>query len=306
MSYVPLGRDESATPMDQRGEARLPRALASVVGNTMNLQRRPGFLDRLSFTAAITVASRTLILRDRLMGKVRNDRLSGNFRHTTSRHSIASGRERLDAIFGRPAGESACAALLICHGIAETVEHWLAVQHLLAEHGVASLVFDYAGYGRSTGTVRWEQCENDAVAAFELLRALAPDLEPSVLGFSMGTGVAAAILDRVSPKHLVLCGAFTSFQAAACAIGVPKRFAFAVPPIWNTLESLRRCPSPPLIIHCEQDRLFPQQMALDLATCCQAPAQLVIVPNHQHSEPFYRPRLSYWGTVIRRLVSDIR
>ncbi len=271
----------------------------------MNLQRRPGFLDGLSFTVAITVASRTLLLRDRLKGKVRKGRFSENSRRAVSKHAIASGRESLDAIFVRPAGEPARATLLICHGIAEIVDHWLAVQNLLAEHGIASLVFDYAGYGRSTGTVRWDQCENDAVAAFELLRALAPALQPSVLGFSMGTGVAAAILDRVSPKHLVLCGAFTSFQAAACAIGVPKRFASAVPPIWNTLESLRCCPSPPLIVHCEQDRLFPRQMASDLAACCETSAELVIVPNHGHSEPFYTPRLSYWGAVIRRVVSGI-
>ena len=270
----------------------------------MNQKDRPGVLDGLSFTVAVTAASRVLILRDRLRGKLRRGAFRRQLRGTISRHTIPSRNARLDAVLATPEMEPTRAAVLICHGIAETVDHWIAVQSLLADHGVASLVFDYAGYGRSTGTVRWDQCEADAVAAFEWLQTLSPALPPSLLGFSMGSGVAAAIMDRISPKHLVLCAAFTSFQAATCAVGLPKRFACAAPPIWNTLEALRRCPSPPLIVHGERDGLFPQQMAADLAACCGASAELVIVPNQRHSEPFYEPRLSYWQHVIRRLIAE--
>jgi uncharacterized protein len=270
----------------------------------MNLERRPGFLDGLSFTVAVTVASRVMILRDRLLRRIGNLQFCDVPGLKVSRHSISSGQEVLNAVFVMPAEESARAALLICHGIGETVDHWLAAQHLLAEQGIASLVFDYAGYGRSTGTVRWEHCENDAVAAFELLLELAPALQPSILGFSMGSGIAAAIMDRISPTHLILCAAFTSFQAAACAVGLPNRLAFVAPPIWNSLECLRRCPSPLLIIHGGRDRLFPQQMASDLAACCETPAELVIVAGQRHNEPSFRPHLSYWGNIIRRLVSD--
>jgi uncharacterized protein len=264
--------------------------------------RRPGLLDGLSFTVAVMVASRTLILRDRLLRRVRPNRLGVDSGQSSSRHSVVSGRRVLDAVFVTPYGDSARATLLICHGIGETVDHWFSVQHLLAEHGVASLVFDYAGYGRSTGTAHWKQCEDDAIAAFELLGKLTPTLRPSILGFSMGSGVAAAIIDRISPKHLILCAAFTSFQAAACAIGLPKSLAFVVPPIWNTLESLRSCTLPALIVYGGRDRLFPQQMASDLATCCGTPAELVIVPDQEHNEPFYRPHFSYWSNIIRRLV----
>ncbi len=276
-----------------------------LTGNSMSRDRRPGFLDGLSFTLAVMVASRTLILRDRFLKRVRPARLGEDSGHSASRHSIVSGSRILDAIFVAPAREPVRAALLICHGIGETVDHWFAVQHLLAEQGVASLVFDYAGYGRSTGAVRWDQCENDAIAAFGQLQALVPALQPSILGFSMGSGVAAAILDRIAPKHLILCAAFTSFQAAACVIGLPKWLAFVAPPIWNTLESLRSCTSPVLIVHGGRDRLFPQKMASDLAFCCGSFAELVIVPDQRHNEPFYNPQLSYWNYVVCRLLADI-
>lgn len=266
--------------------------------------RKPGFLDGLSFTIAVTAASRTMILRDRLMRRVRKPCFGEDSAPSTFRHSIRSREQILDAVFVTPSAESPRAALLICHGIGETVDHWLPVQHLLAGHGIASLVFDYAGYGRSTGTVRWEQCENDAVAAFEFLQTLVPAIEPSIMGFSMGSGVAAAILDRTAPHRLILCAAFTSFQAAAGAVGIPKRYTVWAPPIWDTLQSLGRRSPPALIIHGGHDRLFPQQMASDLAGCCGVSSQLVIVPGLQHNEPFRRPRPLYWNHVVRWLLSD--
>jgi alpha-beta hydrolase superfamily lysophospholipase len=258
----------------------------------------------LVFTAAITIVSRTLIVRDRLLGRMKRTSNSDPAGQNTSRHWIARDDDKiLDAVFVTPARDSAKAALLICHGIGETVDHWLTVQNLLASHGIASLIFDYAGYGKSTGSIGWKQCEDDTVAAFRFLKALLPHLPVSVLGFSMGSGIASAVLDRIVPDHLILCSSFTSFRAAALTLGVPRRLSSLVPPIWNTLESLPHCSSPVLILHCEQDRVFPTQMALDLASCCDPHANLVIIPNHQHNEPFYRPQLRYWNHVVSHLVS---
>jgi alpha-beta hydrolase superfamily lysophospholipase len=223
---------------------------------------------------------------------------------SAARYSIPSGRERLDAAFVGPAEGQAKAALLICHGIGEIVDHWLMVQKLLATRGVATLVFDYAGYGRSSGAVDWSQCEEDAVCAFEFLKRLVPGVPVSMLGFSMGSGISAAILPRVDADWLILCSAFTSFQEAACALGLPRGLSLVVPPIWNGKESLPRCASRVLIMHCEQDRVFPARMASELASWCGANAEVVIVPDQKHNEPFYRPKRSYWEHVVSRLVAS--
>ena len=160
------------------------------------------------------------------------------------------------------------------------------------------------GYGRSTGRVGWKQCEEDAIEAFSALKVLLPDTPTSILGFSLGSGIAAAVLDRVLPQKLILCSSFTSFQAAACCAGLPRALSFLVPPIWDTEESLRRCSVPVLVLHCENDRLFPTQMASNLASNCKVRASLVIVPNQRHNDPFYRPHRQYWDHVVSILVSD--
>ena len=254
---------------------------------------------RLLFTVSVTAISRILVLRDRLLGRLRSP--DGDASHAPAvHHRIPSGNAGLDAVFVLPARGPARAALLICHGIGEIVDHWLPVQRLLAAHGIASLVFDYSGYGKSSGWVDWSQCEHDAVSAFRFLKVQAPELPVSILGFSMGSGIVATVLSRVDASHVILCSAFTSFRDAACVLGVPRWLRSMVPLIWDGRESLRKYDRI-LVLHCAEDRVFPVTMAAELASWCGEKGELVMIPGQQHNEPFYRPQWSYWEQVVSRL-----
>jgi pimeloyl-ACP methyl ester carboxylesterase len=55
---------------------------------------------------------------------------------------------------------------------------------------------------------------------------------------------------------------------------------------------------PVLIVHGEKDRLFPVAMARELAGWCEPRAEVVVVPNTTHNQPFREPHLSYWGPII--------
>jgi hypothetical protein len=255
------------------------------------------------FNLAIAFSSRLLLVRDRLLGRIERD-WQVEARHAgVSRPAIASGGNSLDAVLVRPASVAEQASLLICHGIGETVQHWFAVQQLLAANGVASLVFDYSGYGRSTGSFSPAQAEQDSIAAFRSLQELTAPLPVSVLGFSLGSGIAAAITPRVPAKTLLLCAAFTSLREAAVSIGIPRWLAFGVPPIWNAEQALCGCSVPVLIVHGEEDRLFPARMAAELHTMCGTDTELIMIPNLSHKEPYARPELSYWGLIINRLLA---
>ena len=111
------------------------------------------------FTLAITVIGRSLILRDRLLGRLRVRSEATNPRVVSRAHILPSGPNLLDVRFVTPVEVPVTAGILICHGIGETVTHWDAAQRLLAESGVASLVFNYSGYGKSTGWTTPQQCE---------------------------------------------------------------------------------------------------------------------------------------------------
>lgn len=258
---------------------------------------------RYTFTLALTGISRMLLVRDWLTGRNLGPiEDGGNADVTVDRHRIASGKNQLDAVWVRPARAPVRAVVLVCHGIAETVKHWLGVQELLAAHGAASLVFDYSGYGQSTGRIEAAQCEADSVAAFEFLEQLAPGQQITVLGFSLGSGIAAAVMGRVRASRLVLCAGFTSFRAAAHSLGLPRGLGPFVPPLWHIEQSLTDCRLPILVVHGEKDRLFPVKMATDLAKGCQA--ETIIVPGLGHAEPWFRPQVSYWAPIVDWIESN--
>ena len=55
-------------------------------------------------------------------------------------------------------------------------------------------------------------------------------------------------------------------------------------------------------MHSTRDRLFPVAMAKELASWCGERAQLRIVKDLRHNEPFYRPAADYWGPIADFLV----
>ena len=249
------------------------------------------------FDIAITATGRVLLLRDLLLGMIGRGGRIVTPQAVVSRHAIRSGNQTLDALFVKPIANNARASVLICHGIGETVGNWLAVQQLLAANGVASLVFDYCGYGRSSGFFSSSQSELDALSAFACLERLTTPLPVSILGFSLGSGIAAAIIHKVPAHRLVLCAAFTSLRKAAASIGFPKVLVSLTPPVWDARDALRNCPVPVHVVHGERDRLFPVRMARELLAFCGSRAELVIVPTVAHNQPLRRPQLSYWETI---------
>ena len=257
---------------------------------------------RISFRVALTVASRAVQARDWAMRRIPGRRAQAAHEWAAA-GSIQSGRSLLDAVFVTP-GEAAKSAVLICHGIGEIVPQWFPIQELLAERGVASLVFDYSGYGRSTGTIDWSQFERDSIAAFERLKVLAPNLPLSLLGFSLGSGIAAAIAGNVSAERLVLCAGFTSFRDAARAAWVPGWLSPLVPPIWAARESLRDCCLPVLVVQGDRDKLFNPAMGRELVSHCGANAEFIQLPARSHNEPFYNPKPHYWGPIISFLLGE--
>jgi hypothetical protein len=267
----------------------------------MSLSNEPTAISdaqRRAFSIAVGGIGRLFHLRDRLLGWVDSGSSAAGVHERASHHSIASGASQLDAVFVEPIVGPAVAGLLLCHGIGETVRQWFGVQQLLAAHGIASLVFDYSGYGKSTGNPDWEQLERDTIAAFATLVKIAPELPLSILGFSLGSGAAAATVNWLAASRLILCEAFTSFREAAACVGLPRSLAALVPPIWDARGPLANCVLPVLIVHGERDRLFPARLARDLAGYCPAGAEVVLVPDTAHNQPFRRPELAYWEPVI--------
>jgi pimeloyl-ACP methyl ester carboxylesterase len=253
------------------------------------------------FSFAMSAISRLFALRERLLGRVGAGHRGGATSGVVALHQpFQSGGNLIDAVFVEPDDAPPNSVVLICHGIGEVVDQWFPVQCLLAQAGTASLIFDYTGYGHSPGEANWKQWEDDTVAAFEALQRIVHPMPVSILGFSMGTGIAATVIDRIPAHRLILCAACTSFRAGARSIGLPASLIPLVPPIWDAAAALPGCPVPTLVIHGDKDKLFPVQMARDLSDL-PLKCRLIVISNLGHSEPFHKPHISYWGHIVRFL-----
>ena len=245
----------------------------------------------------LTISSRTLLLRDRLTGRMA--RLQAASPAEMTRLRISSGSRSLAAAYVS-AGEGA-PVILICHGIGERVEYWGQAQGLLREMGVSSLVFDYSGYGDSSGTVSARHCEEDAISAcryLSLADLLLKDRRSLfLLGFSLGSGVAAAITSRVEVDGLILCQGFSSLREAAASVGCPRWTTSAAPDIWRTVDRMSGIDLPVLVIHGDKDGLFPASMAARVAAACGDRGELKVIRGVEHNTPIFTPTREYWEPV---------
>jgi uncharacterized protein len=216
--------------------------------------------------------------------------------------AIASGNRTLDATLVRAAADSP-PALLIFHGTAEAVSYWADTQALLYRHGITSMVFDYSGFGRSTGRPTVGHLEQDADAAYaEFVRRIGPRGRPFVLGYSLGTGVVFDAIARwtPAPAGVVFVASYSSAREGAVAFGLVPRWAtFLLPDLWNNVRDARNLRQPLLVMQSDADQLFPVSMAKAVYDAAAVPKQLVVLRGYRHEDGHYRPTDDYWAPVIR-------
>ena len=222
------------------------------------------------------------------------------------RVAIASGDRTLDATLVRASADSA-PALLIFHGTAEAVSYWADTQALLRRHGIASMVFDYSGFGRSTGSPTVAHLEEDADAAYaDFVRRIGPAARPYVLGYSLGTGVVFDAVRRWTPPPagVVFAASYSSAREGAVAFGLVPRWAtFLFPDLWNNVRDVENLRQPLLVLQSDADQLFPISMAKAVYDAATVPKHMVVLRGYRHEDGHQRPTDDYWAPVIRFLQS---
>jgi alpha-beta hydrolase superfamily lysophospholipase len=222
---------------------------------------------------------------------------------TYERLKISSGGRLLDAYLVE--ASSTCrsrAALLIFHGVGETISQWVPVQRLLHDRCISSVVFDYSGNGDSSppGTVR--NLHEDAIAAYTLFQArFAANDRVCVLGFSMGNAV---LLDAYTEFHpapacMIVGGAFSSARDGAVhAWGIPGWMAHALPDEWNNVAAISRSHPPLLVLHSDADQANPLWMGERIYQAAPEPKRFVILHGLRHNAAYRGPIEQWWTPAI--------
>lgn len=181
------------------------------------------------------------------------------------------GGERVEAWLSLPRGASrkAPAPLVIyLHGNAEFIDDNTWVIDIYRRMGLAVLLVEYRGYGRSGGSPSEEAIVGDILAFLDLARAReAVDGERLVVhGRSVGAGLAARVVKDRSPEGVIVQSAFTSMKAMLLRYGVPP--VLVRDPMRLDL-ALAAHEGPVLIMHGSSDSLIPIAHAHRLRSLAQ-------------------------------------
>ena len=209
------------------------------------------------------------------------------------------------------------ATLLFCHGNAGNASHRLEnVWHLLRT-GFQVFLFDYRGYGHSSGEPSEEGLYRDAAAAWAHLvdredTAAAPRI---IFGRSLGGAVAVELATRVgadglgsgsglgSASGLIIESTFTSIRTLA-------RLCFPLPlpnlPVrYDSLSRIDRVGMPLLAIHGDEDELIPYADGQALFEAAPEPKAWFPIPRAGHNDTYsvggeaYFQRLAAFATELR-------
>ncbi len=182
---------------------------------------------------------------------------------------------RLDAWYV-PARE-ARGTVLFFHGNAGNISHRLDSLRVFNQLDLATLIFDYRGYGRSEGEVSEQGIYRDAEAAWRHLtgeRGI-PAAEIVLFGRSLGAAVAAYVASRHRPGALIIESGFVSVPDLAAGLypWLPARWLARIG--FPTGDYLQTVTCPVLVVHSRDDEIIPFGQGLRLFEVARGPKQFL-------------------------------
>jgi fermentation-respiration switch protein FrsA (DUF1100 family) len=196
---------------------------------------------------------------------------------------------RIHAWFTAPEGwQPGRGAVLISHGNGGNISRLGGKAYRWREPlGRAVLLYDYPGYGKSSGRPSEAACyaAGEAVLRWLVEDQGVPAGEVILVGESMGGAVAVELATRHRARLLVLHGAFTSFpDMAQTRVPIyPSRYL-----VHNRMDNeakiqFARCPV--LITHGTADAVVPYRQGERLFAAAREPKRFVRVEGQGHAPP---------------------
>ena len=184
--------------------------------------------------------------------------------------------ERLHAWFFPHSGAEG--AVLVCHGNAGNIEGRIELARAFLDLGWAVLLFDYRGYGRSTGSPSEAGTYLDAEAAYEHLKEVEGFAPERIVpyGESLGVAVALELALRRPCAALIAESGFTSIpdMAAEAYPFLPARLLARIR--YDNLGKIGRLGVPLLLLHSPADEIVPVAQAERLLAAAREPKRLLL------------------------------
>ncbi|WP_124980503.1 alpha/beta hydrolase [Nonlabens xiamenensis] len=173
--------------------------------------------------------------------------------------------------------------IFILHGNAGSIAGWGKSAEVYTTANYDVFVLDYRGYGKSEGKITGtEQLFNDNQLVYDELKNKYGEEHIIVLGYSLGTGLAAQLASNNDPGLLVLQAPYYNMTAM-----MKERFPFVPTFLLKyklaTNEYLKECDIPVVIFHGKEDQVIDHSMSQALKNEFKDKVELILLEGQGHN-----------------------
>ena len=172
--------------------------------------------------------------------------------------------------------------ILFFHGNGDNLTGSAAAVKSYVARGYGAVLPEYRGFGDVPGTPSERSLYSDAYTVTHwMTKNGIPANRTVIMGYSLGTGVAAELALEVKPRALVLVAPYASISnvAAGYTSLVPARWL--INQRFETWRKIGRIDCPILLVHGADDRTVPPNNSLILKSA-QPAADRIIFPGMGH------------------------
>jgi uncharacterized protein len=214
------------------------------------------------------------------------EKLTKDFRFSFSQKfeeiSIETGEDKLlhGLLFTSPHPKG---LIFYLHGNAGALNSWGDAAKRYTTFGYDVFLLDYRGFGKSEGSIKSQmQMFDDVQLAYDAMKKKYVEGNITVLGYSIGTGLAAYLASVNSPKQLILQAPYYNLPDLM-SHSYPLIPTFLLKYKFRTNDFIKKCRMPVIIFHGDKDEVIYYGSSLKLKTEMKPGDTLITLKGQGHN-----------------------
>jgi len=168
------------------------------------------------------------------------------------------------------------------HGNADNLARWGEYAIDFTSLGYDVVMFDYRGYGKSTGTPNDKNIYEDASLVFDWVKLEFPHAKVVIYGRSLGSAVASRLSITKNPDLLILETPFANFTDVIYWPVKPAFAIFTIEANFSNEENLTKVNCRKIIFHGTNDWVVPLSSALKLKPLLGPSDEFIVIEGGGH------------------------
>lgn len=197
-------------------------------------------------------------------------------------------------------GKDPAPVILFFHGNAGNISHRLDNVQRLLHRKLQVFIFDYRGYGKSSGKPSEKGLYLDGLAAYDYLittEHISPD-DIILFGRSLGAAIAIDTALKREVRSVIMESAFLSTKSIAKTMLLFHLISYFLPPNYNNLEKVKKVDSPKLFIHGDKDEIVPFSMGEQLYREAESPKYFLRLEDSGHNDTYIVGGENYFNSLV--------